>query len=276
MGGIPRFREKTLLNECSTYWTRELSSENVTSSVVDKGNATVCGEWEDSKEYDTDEEFELCTCMSMTDDGYCQDWTCSQVMGDTYGTCGRSCYQLLESNTRQCTCEVSIKSAEYCAVWRCIENDFKSEVTFQEYKCVRASSGGHYCEAWTGVIGEKDSSSRVKVVACECEDEKEWAGEGVCSDWRCKQRMLKKCLGMCDMRMALGLGGTLGVLGIFFMNNAVRGRVAVSMGLSLMWMGASAGMVLLWGGIDGVIYAGGLWGVALAMAILSWCFKRKT
>lgn len=291
-GGIPRVRGSTLLNACVKYWTPiEVSPEASASSLnsssssssspssswstsfVDLGNATVCMEWEDSKSSEKDGEIPLCTCDSRaSNDLYCREWSCLNVRVDLTGNCGDHCYYRTGKPNKQCSCSAEYRTGDFCRRWQCSDSTDENHVIMEDYNCISPSAGGQYCQSWAG---QRESPSRLAAIACACEDPEGPPGDGVCDNWTCKERRIKKCLGMCDMRLSLGLGGTLGVIGIFFLYNSVRARLPLSVSLSLTWIAIAAGGVLFWGGYDGGIYAGFLWAVALLIAVVFYICKGR-
>lgn len=147
---------------------------------------------------------------------------------------------------------------------------------------MRASSDAVYCEAWTG---EVQSSEEVRVSSCACVDKFE--GVSVCAYWNCEQRGLDMCseggLGWCNLGISLGVGGFFGSWGallaawaIFRLLHRARHPSYMRMYgcfvlLGFFWMTAWSIGVVVWGGVDGAIYAGIWWGGLILIDLLYAC-----
>lgn len=268
LGGIPRADSLSReIYECEDYHI----PENAT------GNATTCMQWRADESAGGTFQVGSCECKYMSsDDAYCTTWVCVQVERGTY--CDDTCY--VESNTDSviCDCDVENDSGLYCDAWSCKQIDSEGRVEYESYQCLRTSASGHYCEAWNGNV---TASDEIEVVACECKYE--WQGPLVCSYWECEELGLNRCTSSkqswCDLGVSVGVGGGFGLVGVAFLclcicSFAPRVEVndsAIVRGggiCAIIWCCSWASGVVIWGGVDGAIYVGIMWGVPISAALI--------
>ena len=184
---------------------------------------------------------------------------------------------MLQVESTRCTCEAEDENtANFCALWTCVETDEDGTQEIQEYDCARASPSAEYCEAWTRV---SETSEEVEVSTCDCVAQ--WDGAGVCSYWECRERRMDKCArpdsSWCDMGMSMGFGGFLGSLGAAVLACVIGAREEFEglqpVFLPVVWMAAWSAGVVIWGGQDGAMYAGIWWGAIIASGF---CCRRHS
>lgn len=248
-GGIPSFRNSEQTNDCKSM------------------NGTVCDFWE-TRQSPTDEEYLICECTSMAGRTYCSKWSCSRVKNSAPECEGDGCLVMMGVDTTSCECDSAVKSSRYCAEWWCGESAPDGSYGIEEYKCASGSSSGKYCTSWTR---EVDSNSRLEVSACDCTQEQ---NDG-CSYWKCRDRSIRKCGGVCDVRVAVGVGGTLGLLvGVLLFYAIKDGGILCSL-ILLSFILAAAASVVYWGGQAGAIYVAIMWGIPLLVKAFCLCCRKK-
>lgn len=249
-GGIPRFYDNTEVGECTT---------------VEGG---VCQEWE-VMEGSSEKLSKMCSCDELSDDEtYCSSWFCSAVEPDDSPECEEDCFITIAYSSRTCSCDNG--GPNFCTEWTCSEAsaewDWKSSTETSE--CEEPSDFDQYCEGWTREISAPDS---LGVASCECVGEE----DGTCSKWECSERGIDRCGGVCDVRVAVGVGGTLGVIGGVLLFNAVKDGGALCSLVLILWVLGAAASVVYWGGQDGAIYVGVMWGGLIILRAMCWFCRHK-
>lgn len=249
LGGIPEFYETKEISECTSF------------------NATVCLEWE-SKDSEDDLEYEVCNCNLNGADDYCPNWTCSMVVANVDPACEDQCYFVTAVAIKNCECVLS-DTTTFCAEWTCAEYPPNSAPEYEDYSCITAAESGEYCEAWTR---EVESPGVLQVAACSCMQAQD---DGVCVNWECQERGIDKCGGVCDVRIAVGIGGTLGLVGLALLYVAVMDGGIICSVLLVLWVLAAATSVVYWGGQDGAVYVAIMWGIPIILKGICWFCRGK-
>lgn len=260
-GGLPHHIENKKSYECTAF-----NSDNVgsgTSVNTTEGNATVCMTWTANMPGSEVCDGGNCSCQSVASAGYCDEWTCTQR----------------DVTIATCNCEAADADAQtFCSSWACLENGSDGGRGMGEYQCLTALSGPQFCEAWTGVY---EGSKKVEDSTCACAEDLE--GIGVCSSWDCQERHLAICSSgggsWCNIRVSIGVGcffGSFGALLIAFGFNYEQEYIADCSLWSycmtgFIWMVGWFGGVVVWGGHDGAVCAGIVWGAILAFGLLYRC-----
>lgn len=286
LGGIPKHSTEFKRFECT-----EFNYENSHDAPLGI-ETTVCLGWTEEVIGSSERAVVMCSCDALTTAGYCGEWTCSQlaVSFDPYTSISASETSSLnetQAERTECSCEIEDEVGKFCSTWTCAETMPGGGEQLKDYQCVRESSGFDYCEAWTGV---SEDSEEVVLSACECVDE--WNSVAVCYDWECESRIMGRCSrggpGWCNIGVSIGVGGVFGSLGALLatcglLRFVYRAKESYfeSSGYDIFfgfgWMAAWSVGVLIWGGQDGAMFVGILWGGIVVVGLLcGWHFKTRS
>ncbi|CAB1097860.1 unnamed protein product [Ectocarpus sp. CCAP 1310/34] len=279
LGGIPKADPVSKeIYECAadTYFYPS-GNDTVTDSADGTGEATACLEWRADESAGGIFQKGTCECTSIDNESYCSAWTCNQVkQEEECNSSGSNCVVSTNTDAVLCQCDLDVPSGLYCDSWSCKQIDSDGREEFEEYHCQREAESGHYCEAWNGNVTATDE---VEVVTCECVAT--WNGDRLCSYWECEEIGLSSCnstKGWCDLGLSIGLAGVFGLAGALaagfsfasfgcFEQSTTGMRAVVCMGIGgILWCMVWSVGVVIWGGVDGVVYVGIMWGVSFLLA----------
>ncbi|CAM9858132.1 unnamed protein product [Ectocarpus fasciculatus] len=277
LGGIPKADPVSKeIYECASG-TYVYPNDTVSNSTDGTGEATACMEWSADESAGGVFQLGTCECTSIANPSYCSAWTCIQIKEEEEcNSSGSSCAVSTNRDAVLCQCDLEVDSGLYCDSWSCKQIDSDGREEFEEYHCQREAESGHYCEAWNGNV---TASDEVEVVTCECVAN--WNGDRVCSYWECEEIGLSSCSstkGWCNLGLSIGLAGVFGLagavaagyssasFGCFEPSTTGMGAV-VCMGVGgILWCMVWAVGVVIWGGEDGAVYVGIMWGVGFLLA----------
>ena len=212
----------------------------------------------------------MCTCEETTEH-FCQRWTCESSLRHR---CKRrpTSKECIKLKKLECHCTHAAKNGKYCRRWSCRKEAGAKGGHAEDYRCVIPDASGDFCRRWRG---NSSSESIVESSACECFRR----GESFCDAWMCREREITRCEafghGWCRLKIAIGVGGGMGLF-CFILSICctvhfcqVGGKLTFTIVYScfllfcLPWLAG----VFIWGGIFGLPWVLLMWSVAIAMAL---------
>lgn len=268
-GGIPKRS-----GELETYVCSEYAYDSTNSTAI------ACVEWSVNEFGGGETETGSCTC-GFFNDRFCSGYSCYTVEEDAEPTCTKTgkytknCVYHSDVELATCDCSQESDNGLYCKSWECEEIDDDAHVEFEEYECRLEAGSGEFCQAWTGVIHSREEFEQT---TCFCDSE--WAGDAVCSVWKCEEREYEMCgqagPGWCSFGIAVGVGGTFGAIGfivtgvlVFLTMIGEFGGIDTCLALcgAVVWACLWSIGVVIWGGVYAVEAVAMYWAAPIILGL---------
>ena len=210
---------------------------------------------------------------------YCAHWECPHVNIEYDGDCDDSgCRDGVNRQTIACNCDETDNNERYCTKWSCEERTANRPVEYESYVCLKEDISGEYCFRWKGDVS---SSNQLESAVCQCVNRTEM----FCEYWECKERRLFRCAahsgGWCDLNIAIGVGGGMGLLftflGCLCAQSTMTDKGTVICLLVAFLLGClpwSLG-VAVWGGVRAFPFVAPMWGFAWLLVVYSFAYKNR-
>jgi len=237
-----------------------------------------CTSWTMKERGGASAEDGACFCEE-TETPYCAHWSCPHLHVGYDAACDDSgCIDVWSRQTIDCSCDETDRNGRYCMEWSCIEGTVHWGEEYELYTCIEEDASGEYCFRWKGDIS---SSYELESAVCECVTRT----ETFCDYWECKERGIVRCAahaaGWCDLNIAIGVGGGLGVLFTFVgclcasSFDTCKERVAcLSITFLILCMPWSLGVVV-WGGVRAIPIVAAMWTFSWFVVISAFAYKHN-